>query len=88
MTPLSWIMHQVAKTIHHRNFFYIHILKVTKTTKNAFSMTLLSRIMHQAAKIIIYENFSKTFIYIYIAKKTNSIAISMIMFPRLKIQVT
>ena len=59
MTPLSKIMHQVAKTILHRNFFYIHILKVTKTTNNAFLMTLLSRIIHQVAKIIIYWNFFK-----------------------------
>ena len=40
MTPLSMIMHQVAKTLLHRNFFYIHILRVTKTTNNAFSMTI------------------------------------------------
>ena len=58
MTPLSRIMHQVAKTILHRKFFYIHILRGIKTTNNAFSMTLLSTIMHQIAKVIIYWNFS------------------------------
>ena len=57
MTPLSRIMHQVAKTILHRNIFYIHILRVIKTTNNAFLMTLLSRIINQVAKIIIYWNF-------------------------------
>ena len=38
-------------------FFYIHILRVIKTTNNTFLMNLLSRIMHQVAKVIIYWNF-------------------------------
>ena len=68
MTPLSMIMHQVAKIIIYWNFFYIYILRVIKTINNAFLMTLLSRIMHQVAKIILNRNI--LFIYTLVVIKT------------------
>ena len=61
ITPLSRIMHQVAKTILHRNFCYIYTKIIIKIIYNAFSMTPLSRIMHQVAKTILHRNFC----YIY-----------------------
>ena len=81
MTQLPRIMHQVAKTILHRNFFYIHILRVIKRTSNAFLMTLVSRIMQRVAKAIInwffFLNWKAN------SFKRNSIAFSMTPLTRI-----
>ena len=56
MTPLSWIMHQVAKIIICWNFFLIRTLTFSKTNSFAIAKIPLPRIMHQIAKTILYRN--------------------------------
>ena len=85
MTPLFWILHQVAKIIIYRNFFYIRTLILIKTNYNAFSMTSLSRLMHQVTIIILHLNFF--YIYTSIVIKTTEKCILMTLLSRIMHQV-
>ena len=61
MTPLSRIIHQVAKIIICWNIFLIRTLSLSKTFSFANPKIPLPRMTNQIAKTVLYSNF----FYIY-----------------------
>ena len=85
MAPLSRIIQQFAKKILHRDFFYIHIFRVIKTTHNAFQWPRCSGLY---ARSLRQHSTGTFFIFIYIATNTKFITISLIPLFLFMLQVS